>query len=89
MARPKSGEEKHVYAYVGARIANDLREAMLRKAKANGRSLSDEARAAFEAHVTRGKKSNRLRRAAQEVSRSNDENFIGGRCKLCGARRDM
>jgi hypothetical protein len=56
MARPKKGEELKATSYVGARIPDELRERLDAMAEKNGRSITDEVRAALEAHAKRGRK---------------------------------
>lgn len=57
MARPKKGAELGAKTQIGVRISEELREALDKIADRNGRSISDEARCAIEAHVEAGGKS--------------------------------
>jgi hypothetical protein len=54
MARPRKGYELGASTQIGVRISEGLREELDKLAKRNGRSISDEARFAIEAHVEVG-----------------------------------
>lgn len=54
MARPKKGAELGATTQIGVRISEKMREALDKIANRNGRSISDEARCAIEAHVEAG-----------------------------------
>lgn len=51
MARPKKADELRASATIGVRVTPDLRAKLDAMAKANGRSITDEARAALERHA--------------------------------------
>lgn len=51
MARPKKGDELKATHTIGVRVSADLRAKLEAMAEANGRSITDEARAALEKHT--------------------------------------
>lgn len=51
MARPKAGTELNAKATLGLRITQQLRADLEAIAKANGRSLTEEARVGLERHA--------------------------------------
>jgi predicted transcriptional regulator len=51
MARPKKADELKASATIGVRVTPELRAKLDAMAKANGRSVTDEARAALEKHT--------------------------------------
>lgn len=69
MARPRKGEEKNATTQVGVRVTAELRARLDALAKRHSRSITDEVRAAIEAHVgmAAGEDGgNRRRRKARE-----------------------
>jgi len=59
MARPKKGDEIGATMQIGLRISAELRERLDAVAACNGRSLTEEARAALESHVAREERKTR------------------------------
>jgi predicted DNA-binding protein len=51
MARPKKGQELGVGATIGVRVSAELRQQLEAIAAAHGRTITQEARVAFERHV--------------------------------------
>jgi plasmid stability protein len=51
MARPRKGEELKATHTIGVRVPADLRAKLEAMAERNGRSITDEARAALEKHA--------------------------------------
>lgn len=75
MARPRKGEEIGAGTHIGVRVTSEMREALEAMAADNARSITDEVRAAIEAHVAREKR-------RQAVRLSGSPLRSGGRVRL-------